>query len=502
MNAAHRLALVAIICVVYAALAGAQPYTTPGTGVDWTMDDLAAAAGFTVQGAGGAYAIHDLVTIAVNDRLTIAPGTTLTFAAGAAVGLDVNGALEARGTAAQPIVFQGADPTPGSWRGLDHGDTGPGSAFVLEHCEVAHAVDAVDAFGADIELRNCDLHDTLGKVIDISAADGLVSGCHLHDNRQRTITLTLTSSPTIEDCVFERNNLDNSSPYPYINIGLQGTNSPTIRGNEIHGDGNFMSGGIALWNLSNALIEDNLIEGCGYGILCYQTGANPVILGNEIRDNTIHPDTLNWGFGVACNGNNSPILMGNRISGHWYGVAAINGGRPNLGDLVNDFPGDDGGNAIEQNGLGGQVYGFYNNTPLAQIAQGNWWGTDNPEDAIYHQVDDPSLGLVDYDFFVTAVDAPAPSASLLGGLSAYPNPFNPRVEIAFDLARGSLASLIVLDVRGRLVRELLAADLAPGHHVIAWDGADRQGRPVPSGTYFARIVAGHEATTGRLTLVR
>ena len=82
-----------------------------------------------------------------------------------------------------------------------------------------------------------------------------------------------------------------------------------------------------------------------------------------------------------------PSVGHNLITGHWYGVAAINGGQPNLGDLVNGYPWlDDGGNRIYDNGLGGQVYGLYNNTPLPQMAQGNWWGgplEQDVEDAIY-----------------------------------------------------------------------------------------------------------------------
>ena len=94
-----------------------------------------------------------------------------------------------------------------------------------------------------------------------------------------------------------------------------------------------MSGGISIWALSNGLIEQNHIEGCGYGILCYSTGANPTIRGNVLLANNIHPDTLNWGFGLACNGNNAPIVTRNWIRGHGYGVAIVNGGHPNLGDL-------------------------------------------------------------------------------------------------------------------------------------------------------------------------
>lgn len=504
MNAVLRLALIAA-CALLATSAAAQGYQTPGFGVDWTLDDLVANSGGAVLGGAGQYTVTMEVTIAATDRLEIAPGTTITFVADPDVGLTVAGILEAIGTADARIVFTGADPVPGSWRGLDFIDTIAGSIFRLEHCEVAYADEAIDAFEGDIELRHCEVRDSLSKAIDITAAGGLVSNCHLHHNRARTITMTLTASPTIEDCLLEDNNLDNSSPYPYLNIGLQGVNSPTITGNHIIGSGNHMSGGIAIWNASNATIEGNIIEGCGYGILCYQTGANPVITGNQIRDNNIHPDTVNWGFGVACNGNNAPILMGNQITGHWYGVAAVNGGRPNLGDLVNDFPGDDGGNIIELNGLGGQTYGFYNNTPLDQMAQGNWWGAADAagvEDAIFHQVDDPSLGLVNFDFFLTAVAAPAPRADLLSQVTAYPNPFNPQVSIAFTLARAEQVAVTVLDMRGRLVRELLIDELAAGPHAVTWNGTDRGGRPLASGVYFYRVTAGNQGQAGRLVLVR
>ncbi len=507
MHALRPICL-AVFMLTLAALPTLADYTTPGTGVDWTMEQLVANAGGAVTGGGGVYQVHASVVVSMTDRLTIAPGDSLTFVdTGGTVGLEVNGSLSAVGTAELPIVFVGSTATPGSWRGLDFRETGAGSAFVLRHGQIAYADEAVDVFGADVELDQCEIHHSLSKALDISQGDGTITGCHFHDNRQRTVTLTLTASPTIELCRFENNNVDNDSPYPYLNIGLQGVNSPVIRGNTILGSGNHMSGGIALWNASNALIEGNRIEGCGYGILCYQTGANPTIKNNNILDNNIHPDTVNWGFGVACNGSNAPILMGNAIRGHWYGVAAINGGQPNLGDLVNDFPGDDGGNALVENGLGGQVYGFYNNTPLPQMAQGNWWGgygDEIVEDAIYHFVDDPSLGLVDFDFYldITGVQDPPDVRRTIGAVAVYPNPFNPRVNLVLTLNQRGHATVVVFDVAGRLQRELHVGELSTGEHVLVWDGKDRQGRSAPSGTYFYRVVAGVDTATGKLLLVR
>jgi parallel beta-helix repeat protein len=501
-----RPLLAALALLAGAALAHAE-YATPGLGVDWTMDDLVAASGGAVTGSSGTYEVHESVVVSLGDRLTIAPGSTLIFQdTTGQIGLEANGSLIADGTAAAPIVFRPAVETPGAWRGLDFNDGGASSDWLLDHCEIGWADEAVDIFDAPVWLENTHIHHSASKALDISSASPTVIACTFTDNVERTITITLSSSPDITDCYFENNNTANSSPYPYINIGLQGVNSPWIARNTIIGSGNFRSGGISVWASSNARIEDNEIRDCGYGILCYSTGANPLIIGNVIEDNTTNPDTVNWGFGVACNGSNAPILMNNQIRGHWYGVAAINGGQPNLGDLINDFPGDDGGNVIENNGLGGEVYGFYNNTPLPQMAQGNWWGTADAqgvEDAIFHQPDQASLGLVTYDPWLQTVGAPTtPAAAILQDAGAHPNPFNPQVTVRFTLTRAIPVMVAIHDVAGRAVRDLHAGALGAGTHELRWDGTDRGGRALSSGTYFYRIVAGGEVRTGKLTLVR
>ncbi len=498
--------LCAALWPLLSALPALADYATPGTGVAWELDDLVAQSAGAVTGGDGTYEVHESLIISPGDRLTITAGNTLIFQdTTGQIGIEVNGLFLVEGTTLEPVVFRPAVETPGAWRGLDYRDTDASSVFHVVHAEIGWADIAVDVFGANVWLENCHLHHSASKALDISAGDGSILGCTFTDNQQRTVNLTLTASPTIRDGHFENNNVENSSPYPYISVGLQGVNSPHIQGNTILGSGNHMSGGISIWNSSSALIEGNTIAGCGYGILCYSMGANPTITGNTITDNTIHPDNVNWGFGIACNGDNAPIVTSNVITGHWYGVAAINGGQPNLGDLVNDFPGDDGGNQILDNGLGGQVYGFYNNTPLPQMAQGNWWGTADAqgvEDAIFHQPDQGSLGLVTYDPWLTSVAAPGVPAAILQGVTAHPNPFNPRVTVAFTLGADRPVQVTVHDVAGRALRTLASGERAAGRHALVWDGTDRQGRALGSGVYFYRVVAGGEVQTGKLSLVR
>ena len=88
-------------------------------------------------------------------------------------------------------------------------------------------------------------------------------------------------------------------------------------------------------------------------------------------------------------------------------------------------------------------------------------------------------------------------------LSAAPNPFNPRTRIDFELPADGTASLIVLDARGRIVRQLLVEEnLGPGSHQTTWDGRDLAGREVASGVYFVRLAANGLVSTQKLTLVR
>jgi hypothetical protein len=93
----------------------------------------------------------------------------------------------------------------------------------------------------------------------------------------------------------------------------------------------------------------------------------------------------------------------------------------------------------------------------------------------------------------------------LGGalpVSAAPNPFNPRTTIAFENARGGRVRIELFDLRGRALGVLLDEERPAGRVELPWDGRDGAGRDVASGSYFARVEAGGQAGTARLTLLR
>lgn len=87
-------------------------------------------------------------------------------------------------------------------------------------------------------------------------------------------------------------------------------------------------------------------------------------------------------------------------------------------------------------------------------------------------------------------------------LSAFPNPANPAVTIRFTLAEAGPVRLVVHDVRGRLVRELIAGARGVGDHHVRFDGRDHAGRDLASGVYVYRLDAAGQVRCGRLTLLR
>lgn len=102
---------------------------------------------------------------------------------------------------------------------------------------------------------------------------------------------------------------------------------------------------------------------------------------------------------------------------------------------------------------------------------------------------------------LTDVPGTSPVARALAA-SAYPNPFNPRTTIRFDLQAAGPVRLSVYDVAGRLVRTLVDSDLSGGTQEVTWDGRDASGRGVGSGSYFARLLAAGRRETVWMSLVR
>jgi len=83
-------------------------------------------------------------------------------------------------------------------------------------------------------------------------------------------------------------------------------------------------------------------------------------------------------------------------------------------------------------------------------------------------------------------------------LHNYPNPFNARTTIIYDLKDWSRVRLEIYDIRGRKLRKLLQTTKPPGRHSTSWDGKDGSGRKTASGIYFVRFTAMNPNTEKRV----
>ena len=69
----------------------------------------------------------------------------------------------------------------------------------------------------------------------------------------------------------------------------------------------------------------------------------------------------------------------------------------------------------------------------------------------------------------------------------YPNPFNPRTAIKYELPSEKQVRLMVYDILGRQVRALVSGRAAAGVYTLEWDGANELGTPAAAGIYFYRL---------------
>jgi hypothetical protein len=90
----------------------------------------------------------------------------------------------------------------------------------------------------------------------------------------------------------------------------------------------------------------------------------------------------------------------------------------------------------------------------------------------------------------------------LTGLTAYPNPFNPEVNIAFNLLAGTEVEVDIYNIRGQKVKRLHQGLLSAGNHRLVWNGRDGNGNPAASGIYFARVHSKRQTQTLKMMLMK
>lgn len=372
-------------------------WTSPGDGITYTLPDLVATTDGVVTNDGTVFTIHEDLTISSNDVLLInnqvsridAPGVLITI--NGSLTCDIAGdRVKLYGTEDQQFSMRFENATNCLMRKMYLSDgagikviesdiTFDDVKFVYFNTDYCHAV--IDIFNCDPVVNNCYFMLNEGSAIS-SPANG-------------------QSSPQITNCELDAN--VNGLNVPQINLGPGGDDTIRIVGNNIHGTwATFHTGGISVADLmgvgnTKVLLKNNIVKDGRYGYNQQGQTISSIIIDNQFINNNHENDPMNGGSGISIYGtstNNKAFIRNNVITGNLWGITAIYYHDIDLGTEDNW-----GRNEIHDNGNGGVTYDLYNNSTCDLMAIGNDWGvTDESlvEDHIFHQVDDPSLGLVTF----------------------------------------------------------------------------------------------------------
>ncbi len=382
----------------------AAQYETPGTGVNWTLDDIAADSPGTVTVSGSTYTLTENLTVALNDGLTIDTDITLQLASN--VRITVFGTFSVTAGAVTITAVDEAQPYNG---------------FRFEEFSQINIQNATIQYGGglqvlteDFTLNNCILRynasgTATGAVVTLSRGMPVITNNSFLFNTNPALSSGATNqvSAYIFNNYIEGNNQTNNNR-PQINMGPTRVNDTLkIIGNTIIGDRTkIMAGGIAVANLVGGtirtIIEGNTIVDNRYGVTILGNNSYALIKDNIIEDNNTQNNPNLGGSGINLNTTVAGMVVdvtGNQIRRNLWGVTLQGIAYGNFGDDT-DNP---GGNVFADNGNGGTIYALYNNTPNNLTAKHNCWVEDGEgtlaeaESVISHVVDIASLGEVTFD---------------------------------------------------------------------------------------------------------
>lgn len=84
----------------------------------------------------------------------------------------------------------------------------------------------------------------------------------------------------------------------------------------------------------------------------------------------------------------------------------------------------------------------------------------------------------------------------------YPNPFNPSTKFRYALPEGRNVKIIIYDIQGKQVAELVNNYQAPGTYEVTWNGKNDNAEVVSSGVYLYRIEVGSYSVSKKMMLLK
>ena len=408
MKKIYALFLMAAVAVG----AMADEFVSDGNGTVYTFNSLSQieGTGVTLQD-DGSYLVSADFTIAEGDVLQLQNNDIIKMGDNVRITLDGDADFAPADTAV--VTRDAEDSKPkGFWMMGENGNA------TLKNVTFEYVGVVFGGLNSSLTANNCTFTLHNGKSsssgalsFNASCGGNIVENCYFIENTLNAIGNGATNPVgiIIRNCLFWHNTTDNRNK-PQINLTVGGDYDVLIADNVVIGGQFTLSGGIGLSNMmglahsGNNIIENNYIADNRYGITTIGS-MDAVIRNNVMIDNCYETNANNGGSCVSIydSSSSSNIYMeGNWMEGGLWGIT-VPTGAPNINlGKVEDPEAEDynpGNNTFVNNGNGGVLYDLFNNGTATIWAQGNTWNVaeqteENIEEVIYHQVDDPSKGLV------------------------------------------------------------------------------------------------------------
>mgnify|MGYP006179052949 CR=1 FL=1 len=86
--------------------------------------------------------------------------------------------------------------------------------------------------------------------------------------------------------------------------------------------------------------------------------------------------------------------------------------------------------------------------------------------------------------------------------SNYPNPFNNKTKINYQVPSKNHINIIIYDLLGREVKTLINQVQSKGDYKVAWDGVSNLGEAMSSGVYFLRFESDRFSKNNKIILIK
>ena len=403
-------AFLALAAVAVGAMA--DDFVSDGSGNVYTFNSLSQieGTGVTLQD-DGSYLVSADFTISEGDVLQLLNNDLIKMANGVRITMNGNADFAPADTAVITRDVEGSNPK-GFWMMGENGNANlKNVTFEYVGVVFGGANSSLHADNCTFTLHNGKSSSSGAISFNASCDNNIIENCYFIENTLNAIGNGATNPVgiIIRNNLFWHNTTANRNK-PQINLTVGGPYDVLIADNQVIGGQFNLSGGIGLSNMMGLghtgtnIIENNYIADNRYGITTIGS-VDAIIRNNKMVNNCYEANPNNGGSCISIYDSSSSAnvyIEGNWMEGGFWGIT-VPTGAPNINlGKVEDSEAEDynpGNNTFVNNGNGGVLYDLFNNGTATIWAQGNTWNVaeqteENIEEVIYHQVDDPNLGLV------------------------------------------------------------------------------------------------------------